>query len=101
MMTEQQVVDVLRGVTDPELGLNIVDLGLVEQVAVDGDAVAVSLIMTSPACPQGEYLADEATRALAAVAEAGRAIRVSLLAAPHWSPDRISEQGRRSLGWDR
>ena len=57
-MTEDDIRTALRDVIDPELGINIVDLGLVRRIDVDGDRVGVTMTMTSPACPRRDYLQD-------------------------------------------
>src|SRR5262245_54268783 len=57
-MTEEGVRDALRDVIDPELGVNIVDLGLVYRILIEGDAVHITMTMTSPACPLRDYLQD-------------------------------------------
>ncbi len=89
----------LRQVIDPDLGINIVDLGLVESIeqAPDG-SVRVLLLMTSPACPQGDYLCDESLRVLRA--SGLTRVEVSLRRDLPWDPSRLSPEARRLLGWD-
>jgi metal-sulfur cluster biosynthetic enzyme len=98
MATVLQVVNALRTVVDPELGINLVDLGLVYHVAVEGDIAAIELTMTSPACPLSEYikqLVDEAVRA--AVPDINE-VDVSIALDPEWSPEMMSDGARRELG---
>ncbi|MEW5727931.1 MAG: metal-sulfur cluster assembly factor [Pseudomonadota bacterium] len=97
MPTPQQVLDTLRGVIDPDVGINIVDLGLVESVAIQPAAVRVNLIMTTPACPQSGYLRDECERLLS---EAGMASEVAVVDSPLWAPERLSAGAREALGWN-
>lgn len=99
MPTPSDVLDTLRGLLDPDVGVNIVDLGLVESVAVEDAAVRVGLIMTTPACPQSAYLQDESARLLRAGPANGRAVEVTVLDSPLWSPDRLSDAAREALGW--
>ncbi|MCR6630577.1 MAG: metal-sulfur cluster assembly factor [Magnetospirillum sp.] len=96
MITEAQALDALKGVIDPDIGINIVDLGMVERVAAGPEGVAVALIMTTPACPQSGYLQDECARVLA---EAGVNASVEVLDMPLWEPERLSESAKQTLGW--
>jgi metal-sulfur cluster biosynthetic enzyme len=88
----------LQSVIDPELGIDIVSLGLVYGLSFEGDIARVELTMTTPSCPLGEHLRVEAQRALSAVPGVGRA-DVRLVWEPPWSPARMSKEARRSLGW--
>lgn len=87
----------LKQVIDPEIGINIVDLGLVYGVERDAARTKVRVTMTTPACPLGEHIATEIERALRPV-EPGRRIEVALVWEPPWSPDMMSDEGRRLLG---
>jgi len=98
-MHVQEVADALRDILDPDVGVNIVDLGLVEHIDVTGDRLSVGLIMTSPACPQGDWIAEQAERRLAALAPA-MTVDVRCLELPLWAPDRMSDAARQQLGWD-
>lgn len=93
-----QVQERLAGVIDPELGINIVDLGLVYDVALDEQTIAITMTMTTPACPLGPYLEQSVEAALADVA-GPRLITVDVVFDPPWSPDLISDEGREQLGW--
>lgn len=97
MINQSQAFEILKGVIDPDVGINIVDLGLVESVATDAQAVNVALIMTTPACPQTSYLQDECARLLNA---AGAKASVQVLDAPLWDPSRMSEAAKQTLGWN-
>lgn len=97
MITESQAIDALKGVIDPDVGINIVDLGMVERVAAGPDGVHVALIMTTPACPQSGYLRDESARLLE---QAGAApVTVEVLELPLWDPSRLSPAAKDALGW--
>ncbi len=89
------LLDVLRAVIDPEVGMNIVDLGLVYDIAVDAHAVRVVMTMTTPACPMGELIVDEVEAALSAVLPAGIRIDVELTWSPPWDPSMMSDEARR------
>jgi metal-sulfur cluster biosynthetic enzyme len=96
--TVDQVKMALRRVKDPDLNLNIIDLGLVYDIAVDDRAVKVDMSLTSPACPSGPQLmgdTERAARAIPGVAE----VTVNLVWSPLWSPDRIEPRVRAYLGF--
>ena len=110
--TEQDVLTALRDVFDPELPVNIVDLGLVYRVdvAVDANApgagipgvpprhrVEVDITMTSQGCPAHEMIIEKVRNRLAGVQEIS-ATRVNLVWEPAWGPQRISAEARRQLG---
>ena len=91
------VLQTLRSVIDPELGINIVDLGLVYRAERKDEAIEVDLTMSTPSCPLAEMLVEEAREALQArFPEA--AIQVELVWDPPWTPDRMSEAARHQLG---
>ena len=86
----------LRGVVDPELGVNIVDLGLVYDVRIDGTRVAVDMTLTTPGCPLHSMLvnwAETILQNLAGVTD----VTVNLVWAPPWTPDRMSEAALKQL----
>ena len=96
--TEEQVLEALRQVIDPELGINIVDLGLVYRVEIGGGRVRVSMTMTSPACPLNAYLSEMATSAIFSSIPQVRSAKIDLVWDPPWSPERMTEEARRRLG---
>jgi|JI10StandDraft_1071094.scaffolds.fasta_scaffold252909_2 metal-sulfur cluster biosynthetic enzyme len=91
-------LETLRDVIDPEVGLNIVDLGLVYGVDAVGGALQVQLTMTTPACPLGEQIQRDAEARLRTVAGVDD-VTVELVWEPAWTPDRISPLGKQLLGW--
>ena len=98
-VAESDVYAALRQVLDPEIGLNVVDLGLVYEVdcAESGD-VAVTMTLTTPGCPLHDAIDQAVQRALRQVPGTGR-VHVNLVWTPPWNPDMISEAGRVALGW--
>lgn len=90
----------LRRVDDPEVGMNIVDVGLVYGVEVVDDCLVVRMTMTSAACPMGEDILEDARHALARALPPGTAIDVTLVWDPPWTPERMSEAARAFFGWD-
>jgi metal-sulfur cluster biosynthetic enzyme len=98
-VTEDAVRSALREVVDPEVGINIVDLGLVYGVRILPGAIEVDLTMTSPACPMGEAIMDEARDTLQAIAGGQCAIRLSLVWEPPWNPAMMSARAKRTFDW--
>ena len=96
-MTRSRVVEALRCVLDPEVGLNIVDLGVLHEVHVNGSQVRLSLTLTSPSCPLGEQIRLEVTRRVAALKGVTK-VEVAEVWDPPWSPDRMSPAAREALG---
>jgi metal-sulfur cluster biosynthetic enzyme len=97
------VRDALRTVIDPEAGINIVELGLVYRIEItegDAQAVRVDLTMTSPTCPMGDMILDEAQQAVSSVLPQGFSLDLQLVWEPAWGPERMSESARRTFGWD-
>ena len=94
----ERAFETLRDLVDPELGLNIVDLGLVYDLSVDGDNIHVDLSMTSPACPLGEQIVRDAEERLLALSGVGT-VAVRLVWEPPWDPSRMSASARAVLGW--
>ena len=88
MITEDQVLASLRSVIDPELGLSIVDLGLVYGVSIDGGRVGVTMTLTALGCPLHDVMADWARAAVGAIPGV-EACEVALTFDPPWTPDRI------------
>jgi metal-sulfur cluster biosynthetic enzyme len=96
-LTTDQVRMVLRRVKDPDLNLNIIDLGLVYDVRVDGSVVTVDMSLTSPGCPSGPEIMGEAERQIREMPEVTD-VAINLVWSPFWSPDRIEPRVRAYLG---
>lgn len=97
-VTPDLVKAALRRVKDPELNLNIVDLGLVYDIRVEGSKVDIDMSLTSPGCPSGPEImtsAEEQIRSIEGVTDAA----VNLVWSPFWSPDRIEPRVRAYLGF--
>ena len=97
-LTEDQVRLALRRVKDPEIGLNIVDLGLVYEVSVDGADVNIDMSLTSPGCPAGPQILHEAEEQARSLPGVG-AVNVNLIWSPPWTPERIEPRVRAYLGF--
>src|SRR5438045_80564 len=97
-LTEDSVRLALRRVKDPELNLNIMDLGLVYSVSVDDDnKVVVDMSLTSPGCPAGPQILGDVERAIQAMPGAGKVV-INLVWEPYWTPERIEPKVRAYLG---
>ena len=92
-----QVKLALRKVKDPELNLNIVDLGLVYDVRVDDAVVQIDMTLTSPGCPAGPQIMTDIERAVRAIAGVDDVV-LNLIWTPFWTPDRIEPRVRAYMG---
>lgn len=97
-ITVDRVKLALRRVKDPEINLNIVDLGLVYDIVVEGSDVRVDMSLTSPGCPSGPEIMGEAERELKSVEGIGSAT-INLVWSPPWTPERIEPRVRAYLGF--
>ncbi|MGQ0648567.1 MAG: metal-sulfur cluster assembly factor [Gemmatimonadaceae bacterium] len=97
-VTVDRVKLALRRVKDPEINMNIVDLGLVYDVVVEGNDVRVDMSLTSPGCPSGPEIMGEAQRQVETVDGIGSAT-INLVWSPPWTPDRIEPRVRAYLGF--
>jgi metal-sulfur cluster biosynthetic enzyme len=98
-MKIDQVMAALGEVIDPELGMNIVDLGLVHRITVDGPRIAVDLMTTNPACPLAEQLSREAEAAVRRGAADAADVAVRVVHDPAWTPERMSTAAKAHFGW--
>ena len=97
MVTHEQVLESLKQVIDPELFINVVDLGLIYKIDILDKTVSVDMGMTSPACPAGPQLVAQSTRAIETLEEGTKA-DIKIVLTPPWTPDRMSEAARDHLG---
>lgn len=96
-VTKKAVRDALKTVKDPELNLDLVVLGLVYDIEVEGDAAKATISLTTPMCPAAGQILDEAKAAVASV-DGVEDAEVELTFDPPWTPDRISPLIRSALG---
>ncbi len=93
--TVDDLTEAMRDVVDPELGINVVDLGLVYDITVDADNVAVlDMTLTSAACPLTDVIEDQTREALTPLVSD---FRINWVWMPPWGPDKITEDGREQL----
>ena len=89
---------VLRRVKDPDLNLNIVDLGLIYDIQVDGTKVRIDMSLTSPGCPSGPEIMGEAEQQLRSIPGIGD-VEMNLVWSPPWTPERIEPRVRAYMGF--
>ncbi len=99
MVSEEEVWNALRDVVDPEIGANLVDLGLIYEVRVDnGTDVYVKMTLTVPGCPLMNVLPAQVEERLKEL-EGVKKVTVQLTFDPPWTPDRMSKELREEYGW--
>lgn len=98
-VTMDAVYEALREVYDPEIPINVVDLGLIYEVKVDEGNVDVKMTLTFAGCGMGPYIAQQAEWRLAEL-EGVDDINVEMVFDPPWTPDQITEEGKKQLGMD-
>lgn len=102
-VSEQSVYAALRNVIDPELYVNVVDLGLIYEVTIEpaGDRwnVHVKMTLTSPGCPAGPQLVREVREAISDLGEHVGRVEVEVVFNPLWTPDRMTDEARDELGF--
>lgn len=97
-LTREAVFEALKNVYDPEIPLNVVDLGLVYDVQInDGGSVYVQMTLTAPGCGMGPFIGQQAEWAVQDI-EGVEDVQIEMVFDPPWSPDRISEEARAQLG---
>jgi metal-sulfur cluster biosynthetic enzyme len=97
VVSPDAVLEALREVIDPEIGVNIVDLGLVYGVDADEGGVRVRITMTTPACPMGPLLVGASEAAIRRRVAGAAQVRVELVWDPPWDPSRMTDAARRQL----
>lgn len=104
MLTEDMVRVALQNVIDPEIGLDIVKLGLIYRIDVldDGRLVDIDMTLTTPACPAGPMIIEQARREvldLQSVYQKLDEVKINLVWVPFWNPSMMSEEARDELGF--
>jgi metal-sulfur cluster biosynthetic enzyme len=97
-LNSEDVFEALRVVEDPELGMDVVDLGLVYDVKVEGDTVAVTYSLTSMGCPAGAQIEQDIKDAVGSMAGVAT-VTTELVFTPPWSPERMSDDAKFVLGF--
>lgn len=94
----EQVLEALRQVDDPELGINIVDLGLVYGVELEGDTVHITYTLTTMGCPIGPLIEAQMRQLLSGI-EGVDEVNAEMVLRPPWTPDMMSEEAKAALGY--
>lgn len=89
----------LTQVIDPEVGMNIVDLGLIYAIRIAAERIEVDLTMTTPACPMSSMIADQVREVISTEVATDTAITVNLVWEPPWNASMMSEHARQHFGW--
>jgi len=98
---DEQLIQALRQVIDPELRMNIVDLGLVYSAEMIDDGQAeVAMTLTAPGCPLAGMLTEMAEAAIWRQVPGAKSVRVRLVWSPPWQPSMMSDVAKEELGWD-
>ena len=98
MVTHDEVMDTLKQCYDPEIPINIVDLGLIYGVSIEGRTVNVDMTLTAPGCPMHSLIARDVKQKVESLPEVDEAV-VRVVWDPPWSPDRMSEEAKKKLGF--
>jgi metal-sulfur cluster biosynthetic enzyme len=97
MVSEQEVKEALKEVIDPELNVNIVDLGLVYEIEVEDDEVDILMTLTTPGCPFGSIF-DEMVRQEVGAIQGINRVEVDLTFEPSWTPEKMSDKAKDEVG---
>ena len=98
-MTEEKIRESLKQVLDPEVGVNIVDLGLIYQVEIRPDEVYIQLTMTSPACPLHGVITRNMDQVIRKAFPDLGEMTIELVWEPAWTPEMMSDTAKKQLGW--
>lgn len=98
MISQDQIIEKLKECLDPELGVNIVDLGLIYGVNIDGSRINVVMTMTTPGCPLDSYFTQDITKRLKTIKGISD-VSVEMTFEPPWTPSNMSEETRDLLGF--
>lgn len=99
MIKKRDVLNVLRKVVDPEIGLDIVELGFIYEVRVKDGKIFVKMTLTSPFCPMASFLVEDVKKKLKKELKP-KDVRVEVTFDPPWSPERMSKRARKRLGFE-
>lgn len=97
MANKEEILEVLKGVIDPEIGINIVDLGLVYEVESNDEANIITMTLTTPGCPMHISISKWVENVVGHL-EPGKKVIVNLVWEPQWTPSKMSREAREQLG---
>lgn len=97
MITKKKVTDKLRAVLDPELGINIVDLGLIYKITILGNDVSILMTLTFPGCPLGNIIQDEINQKVGSLGNIGK-IDLKITFVPPWDLSKMNAEAKAEMG---
>ena len=97
ILNKEKVIEALKEVYDPEIPVNIVDLGLIYEVDINNGEVDVKMTLTAAGCGMGPYIAQQAEWAISELDEV-EDVNVDIVFEPPWDPEKITEDGKKLLG---
>src|SRR3989339_902676 len=97
MANREEILEVLKGVIDPEIGINIVDLGLVYDVDITDESIAVTMTLTTPGCPMHNSITSWVEKIVNQF-EPDKKVIVSLVWEPQWTPEKMTREAREQIG---
>ena len=99
MINKKEIIEVLQTCFDPEIPVNVLDLGLIYDIKIDEGQVYVQMTLTAPGCGMGPYIAQNAEWRIAEI-DGVEDVEVDMVFDPPWSPELITEEGKKLLGLD-
>jgi FeS assembly SUF system protein len=99
MVSKEEILNELKNVYDPEIPVNIVDLGLIYDISIDEELgiVKIKMTLTAPGCPIGNYILSDAKNVIKSL-EGVKDVQIELTYEPPWSPDMMSDEAKKDLG---
>ncbi len=98
MALEEEIVRMLKTVYDPEIPVNVYDLGLIYGVEVDGSRVKITMTLTAPACPAADFIMEDVQMKVESV-KGVEQVDINLVFEPSWGPDMMSDEAKLELGF--
>jgi len=97
-ITKERVIEALKKVHDPEIPINVVDLGLIYGVDIEGDKIKIRMTMTTPGCPMSYFITELVREVVREEIPEAKDVEVELVWDPPWTPDRMSDEAKKLLG---
>lgn len=97
LSTEEKIVDALKTVFDPEIPVNIYDLGLIYRVENNGGDVEIDMTLTAPNCPAADFMAEDVKQKVEGI-EGVKSAKVNIVFEPEWTQDRMTDEAKLELG---
>jgi len=98
VVSKEDVMKVLKECYDPEIGISLVDLGLIYDVKVDKDKVRIKMTLTTPGCPMHAMMAEDVKEKVNKI-KGVKSVNIDIVFDPPWTPDRMSKEAKKMLGF--